>query len=146
MILLCCPQHKQVSSSYWQPEALMGLRMIPMDMQNPSALDSGINTSERGYCLMNKIGHSRYFLGYHELMHCFQPHLKMLDLLNTLVNCKKEGQLQGLVVLCCYHAQPVSGVTPKPRSSRAWNVENRSESALFPCPINGWISSRMKET
>lgn len=63
-------------------EALTGLRMIPTDMQNLSALDSGFNISERGYCLMNKVGHGRYFLGYHELTHCFQPLLKVLDLLN----------------------------------------------------------------
>lgn len=144
MILLCCPHHKQVSNSYWQPEALMGLRMIPMDMQNRSALDSDINSSERGYRLINKVGHSRYFLGYHELMHCFQPLLKMLGLLNPLVSCREEGQLQGLMVLLC--SAPVSGVTPKSRSSRAWNVGNRADSALFPCPITRWISSGMKET
>jgi hypothetical protein len=87
---------------------------------------------------MNKVGHGRWFLGCHELVYCFQPLLKMLDLLNSfpgargmtgapLVSYREEGQLPGLAVLGCFHAQPLCLVSlPKPGGSRAWNVENRA--------------------
>lgn len=130
-ILVCCPHHKQMSSSTGNPEMLLGHRMNSMDAQKPSSLDSGFDTSERGYCLVNTVWHGECFhwgLPWAHVLLLTTPenavyskatHWSLRHDRTPLVSFKEEGQLQGLMVLCWYHTRSCLASLTKPRSSRA---------------------------